>query len=33
MDPEVVDFLKEHPDKSTKELADMWIERVTERKP
>ena len=33
VNPEVVDFLKEHPDKSTEELTEMWIERVTKRKP
>ena len=31
--PEVIDFLKEHPDKSTEELTEMWIDRVTKRKP
>lgn len=30
--PEVVDFLKAHPDKSSKELADLWIEHVTTRR-
>lgn len=33
VNPEVVDFLKAHPDKSSKELAEMWIDRVTKRKP
>ena len=33
VNPEVIDFLKEHPDKSTKELTEMWIDRVTKRKP
>lgn len=32
VNPEVVDFLKEHPDKSSKELTDLWIERVTTRR-
>ena len=30
--PEVIDFLKANPDKSSKELTDLWIERVTTRK-
>ena len=32
VNPEVGDFLKEHPDKSNNELADLWIERVTTRR-
>ena len=31
VNPEVIDFLKANPDKSTKELTAMWIERVTTR--
>lgn len=33
VNPEVVHFVKEHSDKSSKELADLWIERVRGRKP
>jgi len=33
INPEVVDFLKAHPDKSSEELADLWIDHVTRRKP
>ena len=32
VNPEVIDFLKANPDKSSKELADLWIERVTTRR-
>lgn len=32
VNPEGLDFLKDHPDKSSKALADMWIERVTTRR-
>ena len=32
INPEVIDFLKKHPDKSDKELADLWIKRVTTRR-
>ena len=32
VNPEVVDFLKANPDKSSKELTAMWIERMR-RKP
>ena len=30
--PEVIDFLKKNLDKSSEELADLWIERVTTRR-
>jgi hypothetical protein len=33
INPEVVDFVKAYPDKSGKELADLWIERMRKRKP
>lgn len=33
VNPEVIDFLREHPDKSPEELTAMWIDRVTTRKP
>lgn len=29
--PEVIDFIKAHPDASSKELADLWIDRVIAR--
>ena len=32
VNPEVVDFLKANPDKSSNELAELWIERVTTRR-
>ena len=32
VNPEVIDFIQANPDKSSKELTDMWIERVTGRK-
>ena len=32
INPEVVDFLKAHPDKSSNALAELWIERVTTRR-
>ena len=32
VNPEVIDLLRANPDKSTKELTAMWIERVTQRK-
>lgn len=33
VNPDVIDFVKKHPDKSSAELAELWIERVTKRKP
>ena len=32
VNPEVIDFLRANPDKSTKELTALWIDRVTGRK-
>jgi hypothetical protein len=31
--PEVIDFVKANSDKSSAELAELWIKRVTKRKP
>jgi len=32
VNPEVIDFLRENPAKSSRELADLWIERMTRRR-
>ncbi len=33
VNPEVIEFVKAHPDKSSAELAELWIERIRRKQP